>query len=59
MVEHVAKMKCPYCGNIFGLTEKQLDFNSRFKCPRCGRYNEGSTRQEDGVLIGEKHNPYR
>lgn len=52
-------MKCPYCNLTFPLTQKQVDYNTKFKCPHCRQYNCGSTRQEGEVLIGERINLYR
>ena len=47
------KMKCPYCENVFVITQKQMDWNTRFRCPKCWKLNEGSCRAtNDGVLIG-------
>ena len=48
------KMKCPYCGKIFVITEEQRDYNERFKCKHCKRFNAGSIAFKDGVLIGVK-----
>ncbi len=46
-------MKCPYCKNIFTITRTQMDNNHTFRCPKCKRHNQGSTRTDaDGVLIG-------
>jgi len=46
------KMRCPYCNHVFEITEKQLNYNYRFRCPNCRRYNQGSASSEDGVLVG-------
>lgn len=55
MGKYVAKMKCPYCDWVFGLTEYQLRNNLTFTCPKCHKANQGSvSSDEDGNLIGEK-----
>ena len=47
------KMKCPYCENIFKISNRQMANNHRFKCPACRKYNEGSDwADRTGVLIG-------
>lgn len=47
------RMTCPYCDEVFGLSENQVRWNHRFKCPYCHRYNEGSiSSNNEGVLIG-------
>lgn len=49
------KMKCPYCENIFTLTEQQFNWNTKFKCSQCKRFNDGSqSADKNGVLIGIK-----
>ena len=46
-------MKCPYCKSIFKISENQIINNTRFKCPVCRKYNNGSiTATPDGILIG-------
>lgn len=48
-------MRCPYCGNVFGLTFPQLAYNTRFKCPACKQFNNGSYQSDnDGNLMGVK-----
>lgn len=54
------KMKCPYCNYIFTINQKQMDWNTRFKCPKCLKLNEGSSSSgKDGVLIGVTKEDYR
>lgn len=49
------KMRCPHCGNVFQITLNRQVNNSKFRCPRCKRYNWGSSHTDiDGVLVGEK-----
>lgn len=48
-------MKCPYCYEVFGITEKQFNSNGKFRCPICGKYNSGSmSADENGILLGVK-----
>lgn len=46
-------IKCPYCQHTFSISEAQQAWNTRFKCPKCKRYNAGSTNANTlGVLQG-------
>lgn len=46
------KIKCPHCSHIWELTEKQALHNSKFKCPKCKKYNIGNMKSIKGVMIG-------
>jgi hypothetical protein len=48
-------MRCPYCDNIFPISDTQIQNNSTFKCPYCEYRNCGSIcADSNGVLIGIK-----
>jgi predicted RNA-binding Zn-ribbon protein involved in translation (DUF1610 family) len=47
------RMLCPYCGEIFTVTDTQIRGNNTFVCPSCHRSNKGSAVGVGGVLIGE------
>ena len=50
---HSRRMRCPHCGEVFPLTEKQAMKNLTFTCPLCHKSNHGSWDCEpDGTLIG-------
>jgi len=52
---YTAKMRCPHCNHVFGLTDYQLTNNSTFVCPKCRNKNYGSvTADSTGALIGTK-----
>jgi len=54
-MKNYTALKCPYCNNVFMISEQQLRHNTRFECPKCNRQNAGSyTGDENGVLIGVK-----
>ena len=47
------RMSCPFCNNVFTITRQQMDNNTRFRCNKCKKYNQGSSRADaNGVLIG-------
>jgi hypothetical protein len=47
-------MRCPHCQGLFKVTYDQLNWSTKFKCKKCGRYNQGSCEADKyGVLIGE------
>lgn len=47
-------MRCPHCRNMFKITNRQLNDNTKFKCPKCNRYNWGSCEADEyGILVGE------
>ena len=52
-IKNFTYMLCPYCQKTFTITDIQITNNSRFKCPHCKKYNEGSAAATiEGVLIG-------
>lgn len=54
-MRNIKLMRCPHCSNVFEITLKQFENNTRFKCPKCNRYNDGSMSSEpNGILIGVK-----
>ena len=53
------RMRCPFCNQVFPVTDKQMAFNYTFRCPKCKAHNQGSTHADkDGILIGEKTQGY-
>ena len=47
-------MKCPHCQELFMVTNRQLNNNTKFRCGACGKYNWGSCEADEyGILIGE------
>ena len=50
-------MKCPFCGKIFKISQKQKEENTKFRCSHCRCFNLGSIKTIQGVLIGEKSYP--
>jgi len=47
-------MRCPHCQSMFKVTYHQLANNTKFRCKVCGRYNQGSSKEDRyGILIGE------
>lgn len=48
------RMLCPYCGEVFTVTDMQIRSNSIFVCPSCHKRNKGSAVGVGGVLIGEE-----
>jgi len=52
---YIAKMNCPYCHYVFGLTLSQIINNKTFTCPNCHKANQGSTKaDENDILVGLK-----
>jgi len=46
-------MQCPYCNRIFAINEHQYNYNLKFMCHYCRKFNHGSRQiDERGVLIG-------
>jgi len=45
-------MLCSHCSAIFTINNKQFMNNTKFRCPKCGRYNWGWCEEDCGVLIG-------
>ena len=46
-------IKCPYCKNVFWITEEEQFNNETFECPHCLQKNAGCVETDEyGVLIG-------
>lgn len=48
-------MLCPYCEEIFVISQQQITHNMKFKCWSCGKFNYGSVVSDKfGILVGAK-----
>lgn len=46
-------IQCPYCKNIFWITEEEQYNSETFECPHCHLVNAGCNEADEfGVLIG-------